>query len=185
MSVGHLSRKASEQAFTLYARGLHPELFDIYVQREFFRDFYTAEVWIVGSSHVISFTAGRRTLTEVVASSSRVDLPVQRKIGHFHFAHNPQKNFRYDDGVSYDAHFDFQHHDRETFHEKLREAKLAAMRNGVYHVFDPGEKTGLPTVTAVGYVPHARSLNVRTFHTFPEEMVIIETHSRWEVRYSR
>jgi hypothetical protein len=181
MPVEYVSRKASEQAFMLYARSLHPELFNIYVEREIFRDAYSASFWIIGSSHAVSFRAGERILTEIVADS-RLDLPVQFRISGFHFGRNPQKRFRYDDGIAYDAYFDHRRHDREGFLAKLHEIKHAVLANGVYHVFDPEGNHDLPTVTAVGFVPQERSLNVRTFHTFPEELAVIETHSRWEVR---
>lgn len=181
MAVEYTSRKADRQAFTLYARNLHPELFDIYVEREIFRDFYAADFWIIGASHVVSFRAGSRVLTEIVADSTR-DLPVQRKIGGFRFGHNPQKRFRYDDGITYDARFDYRRYDREGFLAKLHDIKHAVMSNGVYHVFDADRMSELQLVSAVGFVPQSRSLNVRTFHTFPDELAIIETHSRWEVR---
>jgi hypothetical protein len=182
MSVEYTSRKASEQSFMLYARSLHPELFTIFAEREIYRDFYTASFWVIGSSHVVSFTARERTLTEVVADPSQ-ELPVQLKIGSFTFGHNPQKSFRYDDGIVYDARFDYRHYDRKGFLEKIREMKQAVVANGVYQVFDPDGKHKLPTVTAIGFVPQARSVNVRTFHTFPGELAVIETHSRWEVRH--
>ena len=181
MTVEYVSRKASEQAFTLYARSLHPELFNIYVEREIFRDAYSALFWIIGSSHAVTFRAGGRILTEIVADS-RLDVPVQYKLGAFRFSQNPQKRLRYDDGIAYDAHFDHRSYDREGFLAKLHEMKHAVIANGVYHVFDPEGDHDLPTVTAVSFVPQQTSLNVRTFHTFPEEMAVIETHSRWEVR---
>ena len=184
MAVEHISRRAGEQTFTLYGRSLHPELFTIYVEREIFRDFYTANFWIIGSSHVVTFRGGGRVLTEVVADADR-ELPVQHKIGAFSFTHNPQKRFRYDDGIAYDARFDYRRYDREGFRKKLRDIKHAVVANGVYHVFDGEDDPELPTVTAVGFVPQTTSLNVRTFHTFPAELLILETHSRWEVRRLR
>jgi len=184
MAVEYTSRKASEQTFLLYARGLHPELFDIVVEREVFRDFYVASFWIIGTSHAVTFRAGRRVLTEIVASDD-LELPVQHKIGGFHFTHNPQKRFRYDDGLTYDARFDYRRFNEEGFRKKLMEMKHAVVSNGIYHVFDEDEAYELPTVTAVGFTPQQRSLNVRTYHTFPEELAVIETHSRWEVRFPR
>ncbi|HUV38645.1 MAG TPA: DUF2617 family protein [Planctomycetota bacterium] len=184
MAVEYTSRKASEQTFLLYARALHPELFDIVVEREVFRDFYVATFWIIGNSHAVSFRAGSRVLTEIVASGD-LELPVQYKIGGFHFTHNPQKRFRYDDGVIYDARFDYRRFDVDGFRRKLTDIKHAVVANGVYHVFDTDAAAELPTVTAVGFTPQQRSLNVRTYHTFPEELAVIETHSRWEVRFPR
>jgi hypothetical protein len=188
MAVEYTSRKAHRQAFALYGRSLHPELFDIFVEREIYRDFYAATFWVIGSSHVVTFSAGRRILTEIVADRD-LELPVQFKIGAFRFGHNPQSRFRYDDGVAYDARFDYHVcKDRDAFARKLRDIKHTVVANGVYHVFDDGpaggagENARLPTVTAVGFSPQQRSLNVRTYHTFPEELTVIETHSRWEVR---
>ena len=194
MSAEHVLRKASEQAFTLYARSLHPELFTIYVEREIYRDAYASTFWIIGSSHVVTFRAGGRVLSEVLADAKQ-ELPVQMRIASFKFGHNPQKRFRYEDGIAYDAQFDYQTFDRRGFLDKVREIRHSLLPNGVIQVFParapgddagvPGDRPVMPTLTAVSFVPRDRSLNVRTFHTFPEEMVIIETHSRWEVRYGR
>jgi hypothetical protein len=182
MAIEHTSRKATEQKFSLYTRSLHPELFDIIIEREIYRDFYASSFWVIGASHVVTFSAGDRILTEILADHD-LDVPVQHRVGGFSFAHHPQKRFSFDNGVRYDGRFDVQQYDVEGFRRKLRDIKLAVMHNGVYHVFDDDKDRECPTVTAVGYLPHQRSLNVRTFHTFPAEMTIIETHSRWEVRY--
>jgi len=180
MPVEHASRKAAGQVFSLYLRGLHPELFTIYDEREVYRDCYVASFWIVGSSHVVSFTAGEKTLTEVLADE-RQELPVQYRLHGFRFAHNPQKTFRYDDGIAYDARFDYRAFGREEFLARVRDIRHAVLPDGVLRIF-PGGASDLPTLTAVGFVPQHRSLNVRTFHTFPEDLRVIETHSRWEVR---
>ena len=176
------SRKAGEQVFSLYLRGLHPELFTIYDEREIFRDCYSAEVWVVGSSHVVSFTAGDRTLTEVLADA-RQELPVQHRLHSFRFGVNPQRTFRYDDGIAVDARFDCRTYDREGFLARVREIRHAVLPDGVLRVFpSSAAPDALPTLTAVGFVPRHRSLNVRTYHTFPDDLAIIETHSRWDVR---
>ena len=181
MSAEYVLRKASEQAFALYARSLHPELFTIYVEREIFRDAYAATFWIIGSSHVVTFIAGGRVLTEVLAEEKQ-ELPVQMRIASFRFGRNPQKHFRYDDGIAYEARFDYRTLDRGRFLDKVREIRHSLLPNGVIQTFDPEGEHELPTLTAVSFVPQERSLNVRTFHTFPEELAVIETHSRWEVR---
>lgn len=183
MTVQRTSRKAAEQVFSLYVRGLHPELFDIYDEREIFRDGYAASFWIIGASHVVSFRVGEKTLTEVLADE-RQELPVQYRLASFRFAHNPQKAFRYDDGIAYDARFDVHACEPDEFLARVRDIRRAVLPDGVLRVFDSGGKSGLPLMTAVGFVPRQRSLNVRTFHTFPDDLTIIETHSRWEVRGS-
>ena len=192
MPVDHASRKAAEQVYSIYARGLHPELFTIYDERTIHREGYSAEVWIIGLSHVVTFRAGRRTLTEVVADA-RQDLPVQHRLHSFRFGVNPERTFRYDHGIAVDARFDVRACAREEFLARVRDIRRAMLPDGVLRVFSPpGESgpgaggsqdgDGLPALTAVGFVPQERSLLVRAYHTFPEDLTIIETHSRWEVR---
>jgi len=181
MPVERVLRRVSEQAFSLYVRSLHPELFTIYDEREVFRDGYSASFWIIGSSHVITFRAGKRTLTEVLAEE-RQELPVQFRLHRFRFGVNPQKAFRYDDGVAYDARFDVHVCGPDEFLARVRDIRRAMLPDGVLRVFDGRSANGLPLMTAVGFVPRQQSLNVRTFHTFPEDLAIVETHSRWEVR---
>ena len=184
MAGEYTLRKASEQAFSLYARSLHPELFTIYVEREIHREHYSCTFWIIGSSHVVTFNAGEHILSEVLADA-RQELPVQFKIGSFAFGHNPQHGFRFDAEIGYDARFDWRRYDRGAFMEKVHEIRHAVLPNGILQVFPPSgdvdPELEMPTLTAVGFVPQERSLNVRTFHTFPEELSVIETHSRWEV----
>ncbi len=180
MTVERTSRKAGEQVFSLYLRGLHPELFTIYDEREIFRDCYSAEIWITASSHVVGFMAGDKTLTEVLADSGQ-ELPVQHRLHSVRLGANAPRTFRYDDGIAVDAQFDLRAYDRAGFLAKVREIRHAMLPDGVLHVFDP-DVGGLPALTAVGFIPRHRSLNVRTYHTFPEDLTIIETHSRWDVR---
>ncbi len=50
----------------LYQRPLHPELFRILRTEKVERRVYEADIWLVEGGHVISFTAGKHTLAEVV-----------------------------------------------------------------------------------------------------------------------
>ena len=180
MTVERTSRKAQGQEFSLYLRGLHPELFDIVDERDIFRDCYDASVWITGASHVVTFSAGEKTLTEVLADEGQ-ELPVQHRLASFTFAQNPQKSFRYDDGIAYDARFECRRYTREKFIDQVREIRHAALPDGVLRVFGAGPG-GLPRMSAIGFVPQHRSLSIRAFHTFPDELAILSTHSRFEVR---
>ena len=54
----------------LYQRTLHPELFKILATEQVTRRAYEADIWLVEGGHVISFTAGKNTLTEVIVTKS-------------------------------------------------------------------------------------------------------------------
>ena len=61
-------RRASGLTLTLYQRLLHPELFNILASEQVSRRAYDADIWIVEGGHVVSFSSGKNTLTEVIVA---------------------------------------------------------------------------------------------------------------------
>ena len=59
-------RRSGGLTLLLYQRTLHPELFKIFANEQVSRRAYEADVWLVEGGHVITFTAGKHTLTEVI-----------------------------------------------------------------------------------------------------------------------
>ena len=59
-------RRSGGLTLLLYQRTLHPELVKIFATEQVSRRAYDADVWLVEGGHVITFTAGKHTLTEVV-----------------------------------------------------------------------------------------------------------------------
>jgi hypothetical protein len=66
MSNRTKQRRSGGLQLLLYQRTLHPELFRILANQQVERRAYEADIWIVDGGHVISFTAGKNTLTEVI-----------------------------------------------------------------------------------------------------------------------
>lgn len=62
-------RRTGGLTLLLYQRPLHPELFHILRAEKITRRAYEADVWIVEGGHLISFTAGKHTLVEVILTS--------------------------------------------------------------------------------------------------------------------
>jgi hypothetical protein len=54
----------------LYQKALHPELFKILASEQVSRRAYEADIWLVEGGHVIMFTAGKNTLTEVIVTNN-------------------------------------------------------------------------------------------------------------------
>jgi hypothetical protein len=59
-------RRSGGLTLLLYQRTLHPELFKIFATEQVSRRAYEADVWLVEGGHVITFVAGKHTLTEVI-----------------------------------------------------------------------------------------------------------------------
>jgi len=63
-------RRSGGLTLLLYHRTLHPELFNILGTEKISRRAYEAEVWLIEGGHVVSFTAGKNTLTEVIVTNN-------------------------------------------------------------------------------------------------------------------
>ena len=70
MSNRTKQRRSGGLTLLLYQRTLHPELFKILASEQVSRRAYEADIWLVEGGHVISFTAGKNTLTEVIVTNN-------------------------------------------------------------------------------------------------------------------
>ena len=70
MSNRTKQRRSGGLTLLLYQRTLHPELFRILASEQVSRRAYEADIWLVEGGHVISFTAGKNTLTEVILANN-------------------------------------------------------------------------------------------------------------------
>ncbi len=70
MSNRTKQRRMGGLTLLLYQRTLHPELFKILASEQVTRRAYEADIWLVEGGHVISLTAGKNTLTEVIVTKS-------------------------------------------------------------------------------------------------------------------
>jgi len=69
MSNRTKQRRSGGLNLLLYQRTLHPELFKILATEKVSRRAYDADIWLVEGGHVISLTAGKNTLSEVVVTN--------------------------------------------------------------------------------------------------------------------
>ncbi|MEO6435178.1 MAG: DUF2617 family protein [Tepidisphaeraceae bacterium] len=69
MSSRTKQRRTGGLTLLLYQRTLHPELFKILATEQVSRRAYDADIWLVEGGHVITLTAGKNTLTEVIVTN--------------------------------------------------------------------------------------------------------------------
>ncbi|MDB5330977.1 MAG: hypothetical protein JWP03_2128 [Phycisphaerales bacterium] len=62
-------RRSGGLTLLLYQRAIHPELFKILATEQVSRRAYDADIWLVEGGHVVTFTAGKNALTEVIATN--------------------------------------------------------------------------------------------------------------------
>jgi hypothetical protein len=68
MSHRTKQRRTGGLTLLLYQKTLHPELFKILASEQVSRRAYDADIWLIEGGHVITFTAGKNTLSEVIVT---------------------------------------------------------------------------------------------------------------------
>ena len=80
MEQGQVKQRIDDLQFYLYQRALHPELFKINQVKRVVQRKYTAEIWIVGLSHVVTMQHGKQCVTELITDEN--DVLSEDGIGH-------------------------------------------------------------------------------------------------------
>ncbi len=62
-------RRSGGLTLLLFQSAPHPELFKILANEQVTRRAYDADIWLVEGGHVVSFTAGKNTLAEVIVTN--------------------------------------------------------------------------------------------------------------------
>jgi len=173
-------RRSGGLTLLMYQRTLHPELFKILASEQVSRRAYEADVWLVEGGHVISFTAGKTTLTEVIINSG--ELPTDRHLlqsipcrGEKNHEATIGGNVRYmistqEEQLSQTL-YDATRHEISTYaaRRELMSADVPAT----------GETGGCLSVLDIERRSH--ELLVQSFHLFDENQIVIKTQAIIEV----
>ncbi|MHC4145152.1 MAG: hypothetical protein ACYSUD_10280, partial [Planctomycetota bacterium] len=100
MESPQMNVAVEELMFSFFQRPLHPELFQIYAQRQLNTEKYEAIIWLTGCTHVVSVFAGNTCLTEVVSTPGQM-LPSRGLIERFQFRGPRTHKGTLSRGVSY------------------------------------------------------------------------------------
>src|SRR5687767_1569959 len=173
-------RRSGGLTLNLYQRSLHPELFKIYGNDRVIRRAYEADVWIVEGGHVIAFTAGKTTLTEVILANGEpmTDRNLIQSIpcrGEKYHETTFGGNIRYMISTQ-------EEQLTQTLYDATREeiTAYAAKRELMTAESSPGtDAPGFLSVLDIERRSH--ELLVQSFHLFDENQMVIKTQSILEV----
>ncbi len=173
-------RRSGGLTLLLYQRTLHPELFKILANEQVSRRAYEADVWLVEGGHVITFTAGKHTLTEVILTNNEplTDRGLLQSIPcrgeKYHEMTAPGGNIQYMISTQEEqltqTLYDATKHEISTYAVK-RELMMAET---------PAAETGA-TLSVLDIERRSHELLVQSFHLFDENQMIIKTQAIIEV----
>ena len=164
----------------LYQRTLHPELFKILANERVSRRAYEAEIWLVEGGHVVTLTADKNTLAEVIVTNHEplTDRGLLQSIpcrGEKYHEMTAGGNIRYMISTQEEqltqTLYDATRHEIATYAAK-RELMSADMPS-------QGENGGYLSVLDIERRSH--ELLVQSFHLFDENQMVIKTQAIIEV----
>jgi hypothetical protein len=181
MSNRTKQRRAGGLTLMLYQRTLHPELFHILATDRVSRRAYEADIWLVEGGHVISFIAGKTTLTEVILTgvdSGFTDRGLMQSI--------PCRGEKYHETTVNDV----VRYMISTQEEQLTSTLYEATRNEIAGYAAKRElmTADVPATAELGGSLHvldierrSHELLVQSFHLFDESNLVIKTQGIIEV----
>jgi hypothetical protein len=174
-------RRSGGLTLLLYQRTLHPELFKIYASEQVSRRAYEADIWLVDGGHVISFTSGKHTLTEVImmAPGEMTDRGLIQTVPcrgeKYHEMTAPGGNIRYMISTQ-------EEQLTQTLYEATKsEIREYGMKRELMMADMPGAGDRGDALGVLDIERRSHELLVQSFHLYDESQLVIKTQAIIEV----
>ncbi len=165
-----------DMMFSLYARPLHPELFETLACRQVERDDYALDVRITPSGHVLTWRAGESHLTEIAAAHDE-PLPARGHLLRHRIQSGRAGTLKLRRGVSYQATSQIEILPPEIFLHVHEELVADGAKRGLLHCHAPHHRLALSPLGFITVEAWRDTLSINTFHTFPNECALVKTQS--------
>jgi hypothetical protein len=177
MALAYVSQKAAQLTYYLYDRKLAPEVFSIFRSRRIEREKFTADMWIIGMSHVLRIEGEGRAFTEVVAAAHN-GLPTEGLVESTELWARDLQYTKNDTRLRYQVSSRKLVIDDDADYEEkhLEIAELETDR--LFFSFPARPDARLAPFTAVTPGPSEKLFEVETVHAYPEERTLIYTQTK-------
>ncbi len=177
---GLTKQRVEDLQFCLYQRAIHPELFHIHRAKRVEQARYTAEVWVVGLTHVVTVQVGDQVLTELITEDV-VLLPKAGLVAAFRFRGERDHAQSFDNGLSYILSTQVERMTPQLFPATHRDYVHYARNRGLYVDFEEWTHEGLAPFSFIDFDARDHEFHVHAFHTFPDELTLLKTQSIFEI----
>ena len=180
MDISTVRPKVAQLTFQLLGRSAHPELFQIYKTHRIERDNYKARIDITADGHVISWTAGKTTLTEI-ASSMHQPVPLERRVFAVPLRDAGGDTIEYCPGVTYKYEYQLERVHSEMFWMIQQQLGDASKNHELIQVFDSSGRIAIGGLSFIHVDTRLKSLHVQAIHTFPDDLALVKTESTFSL----
>ncbi len=172
--------KITDLNFHLFARNVHPELFNVCARRTIEREKYKLSINITTDGHAISFAHGDLLLTEVSAGAHH-PLPSQQLL-----VSHPVEGLCKDKAtlglkIKYLSEVELEAVNPKTFVVIQQQLDEKIEFEGLVHRFGSNGRLSFGAISYVNVQAFRNYVQVRTFHTFPETCAVLKSESRFEI----
>lgn len=172
--------KVNELNFHLYARNVHPELFDVCARRTIERENYEVSLNITTDGHMITYRHGPLVLTEIGAAANH-PLPAKRLLMSRSVEGQTTEDLLYEEVISYRTSFSMEVVPLKTFatiHQQLNE-KFEC--EGLVHRFGTNGRVAFGAVSYINVQAFRSHIILRSFHTFPDTQAVMRSESSFTI----
>ncbi len=168
--------KVADLQLSLYARSLHPELFETCCSQVHQRGDYWARIDITNVGHVITWRFGETICLTEVAATACDPMPERRRLYRRRIKGQKNHSIEWRDGIHYDVDFQLEPAKPEMFWSIQNELSKAG-RKGLLYAFQSSGRLALGALSYVYVEMRDRSMMVQAFHTFPDDQAFVKVES--------
>jgi len=168
--------ETTELAISLFARSLHPELFETCERFELSNRSYQASVQITSFGHLVEFQSHGHFVTEVLDGKAAI-LPRIKRLCLYSAEQSRNLKYTLDSGVSVALCCECEYLMPDVFRRVEQEYWKDAQSATLAHLIDGRADEAGIGLSFVRVDANEDALGVHTFHLFPEEYAIVKTQS--------
>ena len=177
---GNVTGQALDLHLFVYDRPLHPELFQHFGDYRVSQGRYHADIWLVGLSHVVTVSAGNRSVTELLTHDNEV-LPSRGVLSRFRLKGERDQERRLTDGWCHLVSTQVEIMNEPLYKSVHTDMLRHASRRGWCHLYEDWAEGDLIPFSYVDYEARDAEFHTHIFHAFPQERTLIKTQSIFEV----
>lgn len=174
--------KITDLNFHLFARNIHPELFEVCASRIWERDNYRLDLNITTDGHLISFHHDGLILTEVSASAHH-PLPRKRILLSHPIEGVCHDEATHENVIGYQSKVQLEAVDPKVFVAIQQQLDGKAECEGLVHRFHSNGRLAFGALSYINVQSFSSHVLVRSFHTFPDTSAVIKSESRFTLNF--
>ena len=176
IEVSHPGLQAVDLHLFAFDRSLHPELFRHHADYRVQQVRYTADIWVIGLSHVLTVSAGQRSITELLARDSDV-IPTRGVMSRFRLKGERDHERRAPDGWGYMVSTQVETMDEALYKSVHYDLLRHTTRRGWFCSYDAWADGDLVPFTYIDHEARDSEFHMHAFHAYPQERTLIKTQS--------